>query len=87
MLIHTCLFPYLRDTSDDSKTISPRLRTNLSNMIFKIINRLTIDFSLIAQPAGVRYNHCVSPSVRPLLSCQPKVKVTSCFVYKVIRDL
>ena len=23
---------------------------------------------------------------RPLLSCQPRVTVTSCFVYKVIRD-
>ena len=27
------------------------------------------------------------PEVSVLLSCQPRVTVTSCFVYKVIRDL
>ena len=27
-----------------------------------------------------------SPSILYVLFCQPRVKVTSCFVYKVIRD-
>ena len=31
--------------------------------------------------------HCYQNMIYPwLLSCQPRVTVTSCFVYKVIRD-
>ena len=48
----------------------------------KLFSRTEVD-----KPSGSVYQLSRDVRKRHLLSCQPRVTVTSCFVFKVIRDL
>ena len=59
---------------------------NVKKMLFTVMKNKSLPFI-----CAVYHNkkHVIAHPVNilKLLSCQPKVTVTSCFVYKVIRDL
>ena len=50
-------------------------------------NLLDILTWLLLKQEIVLKGHIYDPKIKDVLSCQPRVTVTSCFVYKVIRDL
>ena len=75
--------------TDDAKTISLRLRRRLKKSGLRLWY-LCIQITLLQESVQWVYRYWgmeIQIHIILLLSCQPRVRVTSFFVYKVIRDL
>ena len=69
------------------KPATPQSRVKHSTTELKIIVILFLDIVMSSIKLVMENDIIDTQTLVTVLSCQPRVTVTSCFVYKVIRDL
>ena len=68
----------------NNESFSDNCRDKFCNLSFKLESSSSFLLSTCGEPV---INKHKSMKINKLLSCQPRVTVTSCNVYKIIRDL